>query len=646
MKSKAVVLTDIFTEEYEGRLNKSKKTKQSIDIFNNQVKYESELSKHSRICHTDGNNSLLGTSLDEVSGINQAKVIEKLKTDFGNYNLMECVRCCINTIIDIKNDDEESERARIHEYIQNPKKFGASSRFNFALRTDIKTLDQTGIPEKNYHKFNSNMLVIKTPREPSNSKELIHEECVGISATNSYRMKMPFFSYVYSSFECGGVVIDDETNDVLSWCMNTDNPVSYVAYENIQNPISFGDLTKNKDQNIVNDTLMYLFHIAIALCYGDEQNGFVHGDCHNENVILREYSNSPFYFILPFNGVDYAVPCPGRIPTFIDYGMSRVITNDGVSIGKLDSTGRFANIGFPHNDGTAIADIHKLLCFMIRNCLVNDNNNLLKCLCELLGGYFYSDIDISFEDILYIIENQFPQRYHVAPDIVRELKWEIHDFTEYLNEFAKIKHELSLLNTEIPPGYNVFGQFSPQSETFVELKKELEIEIPKIPSLFDLSELPNNEKIKENVLKNLDVIIQEEWIEVNSIVNDISGTGFYPVVNKRQVLESMDYLLHGIDSISKITDNVYKLISKMKVYDNVEKIVNTDSLSKLRKCVQKKKDADSAYIKRIRDALDDNFKLIKEISDSEGGQENEENKFYNLFNKYDIVFDSLKKLKM
>lgn len=626
--------------------------------YEEQVAYEDRFLGNSRICHTDGKGSILGISVSELTGINNDKILEKLKYNFYDYAMMEEIRCMINTIIDIKDGDSVSERARIHHFLDNLKRFGTPSAYNFALKGDINS-NKVVEHEKAYNQFNGNMVVIKCPREPHNAKELIHELVVGTGALNELRKYIPNFSMVYDAYYCSAPVIDEKNKEVISWCMNTDNPVSYVIYENVNNPMSFRDLTEDKTPGIAKRFLMYMAQVGLAEYLAEALCGFAHLDAHNENWLLRDFVDGSKIpggvFFIPYYFRDrlFYIPSPGRIATAIDYGMSRVILKDGTKVGKLDSSGFFPSIGIETEEATAVSDIHKLLCFMTRDAAINENQELFEAAGMLLGGYFYDKVDINYDELIYILVNQWDTRYHIDAKNVREKGWTMDGFIEYLDAFSRGVYELTLFYDKVPEGGLVFGTFEANSVNPEITKKELGLEISGIPTLFDLSQNPNNEKLRKAALANIMTIVNDERNSLLTILNETHHAYYVLNPNRNEVEESLDIAIQSVNDFARIVDGCYNLKEKLREVSVVQPILKSKSLAGLKREIENKLDSNIEYINKIKDTVMSNYQniqmvifgTIKQDVLSEADMEKyASDKLFNLYDKYNKIVISLRKL--
>lgn len=639
-------------------------------IFGIQTEFEDRYVTNSRICHPSGNNSLLGISITDVSGINRDSIICNLKQNFYDHNLMEEIRCLINTIIDIENEDGVSERARIQHFMEGLKRFGTPSAYNFAIKGELRSEQSE---HNNYHKLTGDMFVVKCPREPINSFELMHELVCGTAALNSLRKFIPNFSYVYDAFYCDAPIVNDSTKEVISWCINSENPVSYVVYEAVQNPTAFGDIAKNKKEGIAKNFLMYMGQISCAEYVAEILFKFAHCDLHGDNALISAYKpetsdfSPQFYIPYTFNGNSYFIPSSGGIIMFIDYGMSRVVipggeNNQGICVGKLDSTGYFANIGISPFDAMAIADIHKLLCFILKNSLVERNTELINCVAGLLCGYFYGNENPSIDECLEIIVKQWDGRYHVPPDLVREKEWNMFDFIVYLNTYSSTKYGVILLNKkkDLPTGSRFFGDIfeshsnESESEKNEKIKEELSIGPLEIPSIFDLSQNLSNETLRTSFRKNSKIIIDTEASSIHNIMDD-TRFPFFVIHDVRHLDESLEMFIDSIQKIASFLSNCKKLEEKLRELRLVQTIYNPDELSKLISDVDKKLRSDKLYISGIKHAIIGNYEQLQIFifgTEKTGPLSEKEidtygtHKYFNIYDKYSKVVSIIENLTL
>lgn len=506
-------ITQITTELvnlYNDSIELPKNTQESVESYKKQVEYEDLLMTSNRICHPSGRGSLMGISAADVDKSNLNVLLDYIQNNFYDRSVMETFRCMLNSFIDIENGESESERGRINKFIEHLKRFGTPSAYGFPLRGQIRTTS-TG------HELKGDIIVIKCPREPSNSKELIHELCVGLNGTNKLRDPntdgtpgVPFFAYLFDAFYCSTPIVNDENKEVVEWCMAGENPVAYVIYENINDAFGIGELTSRKDEKTIHDFILAMILSAVGIKHAEETVGFTHCDLHDENILFRLVSNGIMSIPLPYNGKTKYFLSSERIPTFIDYGMSRITTSDGTNIGKLDSSGVFKNVGISVNETNGIADMHKLLCFMLRKAFIANNPVFADVTFSLLG-YFYGTNSTTYPDMLDLITYQFPFRYNFPPSYGRSKGWNLGDLIEHMCEIYETFFGRNAYYSVKPEGIPVFG-VDTKIITPLVVKEAVIPKDTSIPSFFSLA---NTEQGRDILVAK----IKEHWDSISSIEN-------------------------------------------------------------------------------------------------------------------------------
>lgn len=664
-------LTRQLEDEYQRGRKLPRNTPALVKQYNDQVRFEAKYLTSSRICTHNGENSILGISNADISGIKKDVITKKLDNNFYDYNLMEEVRCMINTILDV-SDGVESERERINVFFNKMKRFGTNSAYNYALKGDIR--EKNSLRCKKHETYIGDMFVVKCPREPAGSRELIHERVVG-DHLNKLRQFIPNFSYVYDAFTCSGTTVNNNTKEVIDFCTSDVDPVAYVIYENIKSAIPIGELpkrncnTKHDQVGIAKDFFRYLMQTAISLNLAEQMCGFAHCDLHDENLLLRKVSDKPFSILYSHGGRDVYVISPGSIATFIDYGMSHVRTFDDngniVDVGKLDSSGFFENIGVSAKNTNTMADIYKLICFFIRRCIAEGKIETILHVSALLAGYFYSEKSLDEHTIISIIYNQFEVRYHVPHHIVLENGWNIVDFIEYLDGFFEQLYGERLLNYETPVDsqgkrYPIFGCFDEcEFEDPVKIRDEINIHIADVPTLDIFVLNPNNVEVKTRVEKNFKTVIENERLEMAEEINAKHHRGFVVVnPNPDVALEQIPILTESIQDLNVLAGIVFKLYKRIKKYNfcldkfgdfdtSTESKMDRESYNKILKalideCV-KYYNYNIEYVMRIKSSITDNYYIIQKLIFGEIKTQalNEyevekfsSNKFYDLYTKY------------
>lgn len=159
------------------------------------------------------------------------------------------------------------------------------------------------------------LFVVKTPID-GKEDSIPHEAMVGLML-NTIRNKIPNFMYTYSYTTCSPPVLEGKEVDLFC---DHDSSSSVAIFEFIQNSEDLGSFILSHETNDVENVLE---QISYALSYANMELGFVHGDLHPGNVLVRTF--------------DHEIPIPPRsegktskyIPFIIDYGYSTV-TVDGI----------------------------------------------------------------------------------------------------------------------------------------------------------------------------------------------------------------------------------------------------------------------------------------------------------------------------
>lgn len=560
----AIEFTNILLKNYRSSKRLPTYTDEQQNIFEKQVRIEDRLLTQTRLCSTNDSKNSGGITIADISDYNSEKFAEECRYRFWDVNFMETARCMINTIIDMKDGNDESERFRIQKFLSDVMRMGTPSAFNFALGGNITN---------KFHHYKGKTVVIKCPKESYSAKELIHELIIGTCALNNLRAHVPNFSYVYDAFYCSAPVVQDNSGEIINWCMKSDNAVSYVIYEAIEHKYNISNFIKLCKYQIAGvELLSYIMQLALALYLANNEYDFTHCDLHVENVLLREYVDEFFYIPYSFEGKQYFVPSLGKIATIIDYGMSHIKLKDGTHLSKLDSSGYFENIGIG-KETSVITDLYKLLGFSCRESIINNNNAVFSPLSRFFTYYFYGNANMPFETLLEIIRLQDECYYNIPAYIVNDMGWNINDFIKKLCNFAFKEYNMVLLAEQIPEGSKLFASFTKPFKEVEKIKEELNLEIPDVPTLFDLYQSPNNEKIINNVKNNITSILRDEKLSIDKLLN-IHLQSFYAIhKNEESLKRSLGYALMSINKLASIVTTADRLHEKIVEYNKAIKIL-------------------------------------------------------------------------
>jgi hypothetical protein len=476
-----------------------------------QVKYESEALRNDRRCKSDGS-----AFIPVLDGLNQDKISEQLKTNFMDVALLEAFRCILDKILDTTDESGQTLRMAIEEYMNGLKTFGTESANGFAMRGGMianrpkaskrnavapkngrppKPMGYLSVNPQDYHRIDINdTLVMKCPRAPSKSNEMAHEVVIGLEGLNAIRDIIPNFSYVFGAPELGPPVFNDK-KESIGWANQDKYRVRYAIYENIDKAKPMGSLERPEE------LILYYLQAVCALKIANEICDFTHYDAHDENVLIRDVSQAPFYITYLIDNQDVYVRSLGSIATFIDYGMSHIVTRDGRPIGILDKNGGFRQMGIRPDESNVISDTYKLICMLLmrnyerlkRTNSREDEAMVFMCLKVL--AYFFnvrSYTDITPDDIVSIIYGQWNMRFHIPLELTG--KFTGNTFTPYWSMDGLIAHCVGIAN-EINPANVVYDKPSnvldremvfPSNKAVVkELREISDMSVP-VPDAYEL----------------------------------------------------------------------------------------------------------------------------------------------------------------
>lgn len=620
-------ISDYIAKKFLINFKNYQKTPEVTERYNKMVELEDELMTRNRICRTNGGeHSLLGISISDVDKTNLNKIVNYIKTHHYDRNAMEVFRCMINTIIDIEDKDGNSERERINQFITGLKVIGGvSASFGVPILGTLRTT-------QTYRQLKTNLFVIKCPQEPINSAELIHELCIGLCGLNELRGRsedgleapIPFFAYVFDAFYCSKPVVEDKTKEVLEWCSSGNNPVSNVLYENIDDSFPINKMVNKTGTKALSDMFLTIINIAIGLHYAEEKLEFTHGDLHDENILMQETLKTDMVIELPFEGYNLYFLSPPYIPKIIDFGTSRLKTKTGEVIYRPDYSGFRTAIEMPWDEPNAIADMHKLICFLLKTA-INKNNTRMKVLLKGILHYFYSKFYKTLEDFTEdvlekILLDQFESRYHIPKEVVTQMGINLHNFIHFLSRaykyefgfcpFASNKEELKELSKNFSEKFGVIfdkdiipimGEEigTNDSEISVEELAPMLVSTPTssskkhkvnddtgkvelntnvenivIPSFYSIKMNPTtNDIVLLN--NNLEYIVEREKTELNScLIKNVHITFF----NTPNSLDSLLLEKTVVDIATKM-GQIPKITSKLNTYHSIYSIISGDAKS-------------------------------------------------------------------
>ena len=147
--------------------------------------------------------------------------------------------------------------------------------------------------------------VVKSTTDPYKKLEHIHEHFIGINSINNLLKDIPNFVYIFGKY--------NDAND------------ANVVIEYIHGQ-TLGEYINSESFNI-DDFMIILVQICLALEIAQKRCGFVHWDLKPWNIVLQRFSKpKTFDYALSYDTI-YRVKT-SVIPVIIDYGKSHVIHNN------------------------------------------------------------------------------------------------------------------------------------------------------------------------------------------------------------------------------------------------------------------------------------------------------------------------------
>lgn len=127
--------------------------------------------------------------------------------------------------------------------------------------------------------------LLKVSQSPEEWDSARHEFMVAVKGLNRLRSVIPTFMYIYAMFTCARPVVfkqDDVNYGIL--CPRGGEPATHILLENINNATSWHDF---KEKCTLEEFINILVQIINGLRLAQEEFSFVHGDLHNNNVLVQ-----------------------------------------------------------------------------------------------------------------------------------------------------------------------------------------------------------------------------------------------------------------------------------------------------------------------------------------------------------------------
>jgi len=360
-----------------------------------QLENEEILVSNNQICSKDNLVSLR----EHISKLKPDLLKKDVTQKFYNADIMQAAMCTIDSIIYAPSDKIGTpyHNNLINEYITNLKQIGTESKNGYAMLGNFDGM--------------KDFFVDKVSRDPSNDT-LVHELVVGLYGTNKLRQYIPNFSYIYGGLKCSPPLIDPLTKKVIYSCLNNNNLVNYVLYENVAPAI---DISKYVRTCSVSQFLNVFMQTLYSLRLANKLIDYTHYDLHAENLLIREPKlDKGKIFQIPYeteNGLEYLRT--NVISTFIDYGYSHIKTEDIIDEknGIIFKGQHFGVHGREHlsifpNRSWIIYDAYRLLMDCLTDAYNEQNQGVIREISKIFK--FFNTINNPVQFLLDRVPDVLP----------------------------------------------------------------------------------------------------------------------------------------------------------------------------------------------------------------------------------------------
>lgn len=367
-------------------------------------------------------NKILVNLQDRLGNINYKKLKETVRKNFYDPAVIEVAMCTTESIFYL-SPGAIKPRQRIKNWILNLRELGISSVQGVAMRADLEK--------------ENDFFIVKAPRNPGKTDEIMHELFVTTRGTNNLRKLIPNFAYVYGGVSCSLPALSIN-GKVGAWCnLKHVQSVDYIIYENIDPSIPMKDYVSAENCNFT-DWLGYYLQILYSLRYAKAEIDFTHYDLHYNNVLLRDVilnRKSQDKFLIPYhdpksNIVTYVKT--NKVATLIDFGFSH-IKYQGKNYGKFG----LRSYGVSPNRSYLLSDAYKLLGFCMRALIGTPdfNSETNECFIGMSNIFkFFNPIDDPVKAIMEEVDI-----YHYLPWFDKFEEFDIDSLLDYITLLPALK---------------------------------------------------------------------------------------------------------------------------------------------------------------------------------------------------------------
>jgi hypothetical protein len=402
------------------------------DIYNNapyilQAEEEIERNRDIEIRALGTKSSICSPKLSgKIAGnMDFGKLESEMGEQFMNYDAMRAIGCSVYATFHgiPESSGDIAKLAHLKDSIRNLHKFGSESVNGYALTGEIDDA--------------KDMFVIKTPRTKEAEEDLLHETFVGLFGINKMRKEgIPNMAMIFGGLKCSKVVINQETNEVESYCAPSPNVIPYVIYENISPSKSFDAVIRTCTISEFHSLYM---QVLLATYIGSVLIGYTHYDAHTGNWLVRKINVSGITDVRGAGGkfcIPYKDPITKKVlyvvadsvATAIDFGMTSINykgTDIGSSMVELEEYGITSGPWPLH-------DAYKLLMFSALALITSKIND--KVLNEIRKIFRFFNGKETLEDAVKLQRKS----YYSLPKTDKTAKFSILDLIIHIRENCNV----------------------------------------------------------------------------------------------------------------------------------------------------------------------------------------------------------------
>ncbi len=501
-----------------------------------------------------------------------------------SYEAQVMFKTMMDEILDSEGDDEVSKRVKIHEFISGLKRIGEESVNGVAMKASLGN---------NFHKRKIGPIIVKVPKNPADSSELVHEAVVGSSLSTLREKGIMCFSGVYTTF-LAGAPLEGLQGQISMFDIPGETDVAYAVYESVNGAVPISHC-EDPDELLFSVSYSVYGHRAAHTLVD-----YTHYDFHPGNVQMydfRKYAGKkPLYFSIE-DGI--YLKSKGRFPMDIDYGMSHVVhkspyDDNTMNYGIIDDHCGFSSQCIYPDASNPTSDYFKLFCFLVSEynydiyvldrsikkgkygtkkvvgSLVSemDNETKIKLLknreeCREIAlkllSYFFNE-EVTLEKYSFIQGALFEKcRYHVPVQVANKYEWSMTGLLKHCLKLFSASGSDNVINYKPE---NVFGQQVKTSEEVLEQMVDEEVKLVNARDLYVYRNTQEYDEALKIFKENCDKSLEDDKSRINEIEK---GLNFRGIVVECP-MDRLDVNSIVRDLLSDNLDKLGRFIGTMSMY--------------------------------------------------------------------------------